>query len=287
MVDLEELLRSEVRRRSEELTPPAGLLDTIEARARAIHRRRQRQRLTAGALVASAAVVLAAVLVPGQGDNGDDVRIGHEGPETTTTTRPTTTTSTPPSTTSTAAATSTTTTSAPAPAPPATATTTSPPPAPTSPAVGPGTPLSRSGLGPIRAGMTLREAEAAAGVALTPFDPSVGGTCLAGTVEGTGVQFLAERAGADAGDSVVRTLSRAVEGRTEEGVAIGDPPSALAPAYGPPTRTEPDPDGTGSALQVFESGGYAYAFLINPRAIAVIESGDPAWVGTGDPNGCA
>lgn len=284
MVDLEDMLRAEVIRRSEEeYEPSADLPDRIEARALQV--RRERQRLAAGAMVAGvAAVVLAVVLLPLSDPGGDDVQIGDEPRESSTTTSEATTSSTTiPSTTDPSTTAVTPSTTAPS---QQTTTTTVQPAAPSGPLVGPDTPLSRSGIGPITAGMTLREAEAAAGVTLTPYDPSTGGSCLSGTIDGTGVQFLAERAGSDVDDSVVRSVSRTVEGSTEQGVSIGDPPSAVTETYGQPTRIEPEWDGPGSQLLVFESGGYAYSFLTNTTEVAVIDSGDRAWIGIGAPNGC-
>jgi hypothetical protein len=285
MADLEELLRSELQRWSEGFTPPTGP-EEIEARALAIHRRRQRRRLAAGGLAATAAVVLTAVLLPGRGDRGDDVRIGHEGPGTTTTTQETTTTtSTLPSTTTTTAAT-TTSTSAPPPESPAT--TAGPPAAPTAPAVGPETPLSRSGIGPIRAGMTLREAEAAAGVTITPQEhPPAGFTCIGASIGGMDALVHAERTGAAGEDlmgSTIRMVSLSLRGSTEEGVAIGDPVGELSATYGTPTRSRNYDDG--EQYLVFESGGYAYAFLTNATEVIGIEAGDPRWVGDGDTTFC-
>jgi hypothetical protein len=283
MVDLEDKLRAEVIRRSEEeYEPSADLPDRIEARALQV--RRQRQRLAAGAVVAGvAAAVLAVILLPLSDPGGDDVQIGDEPRESssTTTSEATTSSTTTPNTTapSTTAATSSTTVPS-----QQTSTTAGTPEAPTGPLVGPDTPLSWSGIGPITAGMTLREAEAAAGVAITLQDnPPAGYTCVGAFIEGNDALIQAERTGA-AGEDLMSSVVRKVTGRsTVDGVAIGDPVSEVTAIYGEPIDTQSFEDG--EQWLYFESGGNAYAFLTNQTEVRSIEAGDRAWVG--DRESCA
>lgn len=108
MGDLEDLLRAEVTRRSEEFTPPPGLPRHIEARA-SRHLRRRRQRLGAGALVAgAAALVLAVVLIPPGGQDGDSLRTADDRRQTTTSTTEASSTTTPSTTAPSSTTTSTT-----------------------------------------------------------------------------------------------------------------------------------------------------------------------------------
>lgn len=289
MNGIEEDLRQVAHSRSERYEPSTDLTGRIHARVR--HHRRQRQ-LRAGAAGAGlvAAVVLAVALVPNLGKDHDSVEISDDGRTTTSATdEPTTTSSPTTSTTSAGPGTSATTVTT-----AGTSTTTSDPSGGSEdeaagPLVGPDTPLTREGIGPIVAGMTLREAEQAAGVTITIYAGGAG-SCRRASIEGGAGDLLAEvtgGAGADPMDSVLRSVSVAVEGSTEEGVAIGDPIARLDEVYGPPTRTVAEWDGPGSELRVYQSGNYAYWALVNTTEIAVLGSGDAAWAGEGAPGSCA
>jgi hypothetical protein len=158
---------------------------------------------------------------------------------------------------------------------------------PSGPAIGPDTPLSRHGIGPITAGMTLREAEQVAEVTINVHDD---GTCTHAwiTWAGVGLNFLAEDMGgpsADPMDSVIRSMYT-TNGRTEEGVALRDPVSKLDEVYGPPTHTYPEWTGPGSELRIYASGGYGYAAVVDNVSITWLESGDANWTGIGGPNRC-
>jgi hypothetical protein len=230
--------------------------------------------------------VALAVIVARPSDEGS-MRIGddHEAPTTTVSTTAATTTRTQAtSTTTRPPATSTTT------GPPVT-TSTTPPPASTGPAPGPlidgDTPLSRSGVGPIRAGMTLRQAEAAADVTITP-DASMGpeSTCMTAHVEGLDLWFLAELSG-QPGEDLMDGVIGSVQGgrRTVEGVAVGDPIAKVDGIYGTPARTLDYPYLPNGQVFVYESGGYAYSVTTDGATVTELESGDPAWVANLE--GCA
>jgi hypothetical protein len=280
--DLEAQLRAEVIRRAQEFSPSADLGDRIGARVR---RRRRQRRLVAGALsTVVMAVVALAVLVARPSDEGS-MRIGDDretSPTTVSTTATTTSTQSPSTTTRRPASTTTS---------PRATTSTVPPPASPGPALGPlidaDTPLSRSGIGPIRAGMTLRQAEAAAGVIITP-DASLGpgSTCITAQVEGLDLWFLAELSG-QPGEDPMDGVIRSVQGgrRTVEGVAVGDPIAKVDGIYGTPTRTLDYPYLPDGQVFVYESGGYAYSVTTDGATVTELESGDPAWVANLE--GCA
>jgi hypothetical protein len=253
VADLEVRLRDEVLRRVHGLEPSPDLPDRIHVQVR--RHRRRRQAVAAGLSigVAAALVLVVALVSPGRLEDST-VRTGNDNDETVTSDvvpdRP-----------------------------------------PSVPAIAPDTPLSRSGVGPIMAGMTLRQAAEAARVVITPFPSNPENACTIAYVEGDdfNLRFLAERTGAAGEDpmqSVIRGVSIAGEGSTEEEVAIGDPVANLTATYGPPTRTYDESDGPGSQTLVFESGEFAYAVLVGNGKIAALESGDPTWVGLSDPGGC-
>jgi hypothetical protein len=162
-----------------------------------------------------------------------------------------------------------------------------PSPPPPGPQIGPGTPLSRHGIGPITAGMTLHQAEQVAGVTINAYD---NGTCTHAwiTLDGVGINFLVDDVddpAADVKDRVIRSVYTTI-GRTAEGVALGDPVSKLNEVYGPPTRIYPEWTGPGSELRIYASGAHAYAAVADGGSIAWLESGDANWVGVGGPDGC-
>jgi hypothetical protein len=278
--DLEARLRSEVTRRAEEFTPSGDLGDRIEARV--LQRRRQR-RLVAGALSSGAVAVVALGVILALPSDEDSMRVGddRQAPTTAASTTLTTTASTEaPSTTAEPPATSTTT------SPPATTTTSQPAPA-ADPSIAADTPLSRSGIGPIRAGMTLREAQAAAGVTITPgTSMGPGSTCTTAQIEGLDLWFVVELAG-EPGENPMDGVIRSVQGarRTVEGVAIGDPIADLEGIYGSPTRTLDYPYLPNGEVFVYESGGFAYSVTTDGATVTELESGDPDWVANLE--GCA
>lgn len=272
MGDLETQLRTEVIRRSQEFSPSADLGEHIGARVR---RRRRQRRFVAGMVSAAVVTVVTLGALLARPSNEGSMRVGGEGemPTTTVSTTLGTTTNSPPSTTTEPAVTSTTAN------PPAT-TSTTPPPASAIATIDADTPLRRTGIGPIRAGMTLREAEAAAAVTITP-DTSMwpGGTCATAHVEGLPQWFMVELSG-QPGDDPMDGVIRSVQGgrRTAEGLAVGDPIANVEGTYGSPTRTLDYPYLPNGEVFVFESGGYAYSATTDGAIVTELESGDPAWV---------
>jgi len=281
MSDLEDRLRAAVGRRSADFEPSADLPDRIVARVE--HRRRVRQLVAGTALTAAAAAVVVVALVLADGGH-------HEGRVVTGT--HTTTSRAPAPTTPTTAPRATNTT-----APGATGTTASTavtrvPPVPTAAAaIDVLTPQSRQGIGPIRAGMTLRAAQASTSTPITPSSGAAGRTCVEATIQGLdGVVLLIEPPRApdtDILDGVVRAVNGSVL-PTAEGASIGQTRAALIADLGQPTRTVAEPGsvmGPGSQLLVYESGGYAYGALISDNLVLGLASGDPAWVHF--TNGCS
>jgi hypothetical protein len=280
--DLETQLRTEVIRRSQEFLPSADLGDRIDARVR---RRRRQRRLVAGLLstVVMAVVTLSVILAhpANEGSMRTDSDI-----------EPTTTVSTTLGTTTTQATSTTT-------DPPATSTTTNPPVTPSTapppgsagPSPGPSinalTPLSRTGIGPIRAGMTLRQAEDAATVSIAP-GPSMGlgSTCITAQVEGLDLWFLVELSGQPGQDPMDGVIGSVQGGRrTVEGVAVGDPIAEVDGIYGAPTRTLDYPYLPNGQVFVYESDGFAYSVTTDGATVTELESGDAAWVANLE--GCA
>jgi hypothetical protein len=126
---------------------------------------------------------------------------------------------------------------------------------------GPGATLDGRGFGPVEAGMTLAEAEQAAGVPLAYEESGAGsGGCGYARADGLdGVAFMVidgvvQRADVD--DPAIAT---------DAGVHVGDPPSAVFDAYAD-VREEPHPyEPTGSYLTVEGTGadeGYATIFEV-------------------------
>jgi hypothetical protein len=281
--DLQDRLRAEVTRRAQEFSPSADLPDRIGARVR--QRRRQR-RLLAGVLSTTVVAIVAVGVILTRPSNEDSLRVDDDRQAPTASTTLDTTTSTEDTSKSTEAPSTTT-----GPATSATtnppATTTPPPASPSSPSIGADTPLSRSGIGPIRAGMTLREAEAAAGVTITP-DTSLGpgGTCITAQINGLDLWFVAALSG-EAGENPMTGVIGSVQGgrRTLEGVALGDPIADLDATYGSPTRILDYPYLPNGQVFVYESGGFAYSVTTNGATVTELESGDPDWVANLE--GCA
>jgi hypothetical protein len=259
-------------RRSQAYEPAPDLPDRIVARV--VHRRRVR-RAAAATLAAAAAAVVAVVVLAGP-FHPEEGSVRIDDGRTPGTTVPVTTTPGPPGESST-----TTTTSDDGKSvdgvtrPPAT------------PGITPLTPLSRHGIGPITAGMTLREAQDAARIALTPTGGG-SGDCIEVALEGFDelmVLVVQPAASGDPMDGVVRAVAGSVL-PTDEGVGVGQSRADLLAALGDPTRTDPAPYPWGSdgELLVFESGGSAYGALVVDDMVLGLQSGDPAWVG--EPDGC-
>lgn len=279
MLDLEERIRAEVTRQSDAYVPSADLPDRIDARVRGLRTRRNVVTLSvAAALVLVLGVAGALALSPGseRTDTGPS-----DAPSSVPT--PTTVTAPPPEGGDTSTPTSAPTTATVPATTSSDATTTVPPLAP----LADGEPLSRGGVGPIVAGMTLREAEAQSGRTVTPGTP-IGptSTCNEATVDGTGFHVVVTTSGvpgADPMDGVIQLVSGGES--TVDGIRVGSTEAEVTAAYGEPTRRVVPPytpDGTG--LFVYERDGFAYHVSFDPSMqVVALASGYPtAW-----PEGCA
>lgn len=278
MADLEERLRATIARRSEGFVASAELPDRIDARVQ--QRRRRRQLMTGGLVAAAAAAVVAIVVLatPDGHDEGsiqmtDQDRVEVNEPDQTSTT----TTTTAPSTSTTEGRPTSTTSSS--------STTASLPEGPTGPGIDLLTPLSRHGIGPITAGMTIRQAQEEAGVTITASGGG-SGSCVEATIDGTDppIVLLVEPA-ADLMNGIVRAVTGSVLA-TEEGAQIGQSRGELLASLGQPTRIDDESAtyGAGAELLVFEAGGYAYGAFVMNDLVTGLQSGDPNWVNAGD--GC-
>jgi hypothetical protein len=299
MSDIEQRLRDTVNRASEAFEPAADLPARIGERVRHHERRRRLVvgGLTSAAVASAAAMVLVVVGLAGRATTDDDhIRTGEQPGETTpdgpTTSERDTTGSTTSSTTTTSAPTTSTPTGSGddgtggsggsgGTAPPGP----SGPTGPTGDQIGLLTEMSRSGIGPIRAGMTVAQAAAATGQTITPAGGAGGGGCFEATIEGVdGITLAVEPQGADTSAGIVRAVSGSVL-PTVDGAQVGQSRSELLAALGQPTATRPAPAPWDAADQVlvFEQGGVAYGVLVVDDMVLNVASGDPAWVTT---DGC-
>jgi hypothetical protein len=272
MLDLEQRLRAEIVREAQAFEPS---LDLAERVGRRVRRRVRRNRILAAA---AATVVVAAVGAGGLVATGDErgggrTEIGDQptGGATTTAPAPTTT-------------------------PPETAPTTLPASVgePAVPAIDADTPLSRTGIGPIRAGMTIREAEAAADLHLAIDQgawEAFGRTCGVFTIEGMDHFFVARTPGLVPSDDVEGAVIDVVGGtiesaaRTVDGIGPGSTVAEVTAAYGQPTGSDPMWGIPGDEILLFESGGYSYGFRVEQGVVAEVRSGHV--VGLGDFEPCA
>jgi hypothetical protein len=155
--------------------------------------------------------------------------------------------------------------------------------APSGPLVDALTPLSRRGVGPITAGMSLREAQSAANITFTVSAPSgTGRPCAEATIPGEDPSpiFIVEPAGADPLDGIVRAVWGGFV-PTEDGASVGQSRAELIAALGQPTRQDALPDTVSpgdTTYLVFESGGSAYGALVVGDLVLDLEAGDPAWI---------
>jgi hypothetical protein len=144
--------------------------------------------------------------------------------------------------------------------------------------------LSYYGIGPIRAGMTVYEAEEASGVTIN-LSASLAdeGGCNAGTIGDSGVWVIVEVTGADQKDGVVRIVQEATF--TEEGLSLGDPVERIDEIYGTPAERLENPQVAGGQLLVYESEGHSYGFETDGATVTNMQSGDATWVPLSE--GCA
>lgn len=276
MSDLEDRLREDLQREADDFDPSPDLADRVAAR---IERRTQRKRVLAAAaavlvVVATAGGVMALRREPDEGG----IHMQGEGRDSTTTTEPE-----PEETTTTTAATSTSSTTVPqqripdVALTPSTTTTTA-----ATPTFDPTTPLSPSGIGPVRAGMTIREAEEVLGgfTLGVNMDNWVGygrscGTFYLRESEATPL-FVARTPGLVPSDDPKTAVIDAVQsGRTAEGITYDSTVDDVRATYGEPSRIEPDrfDDDPTAQILIYERDGYSYGFRVRGRDVVDIASG--------------
>jgi predicted small lipoprotein YifL len=301
MIDLEDRLRADIGRAAEDFDPSPDLADRIN---RQVQRRVHRNRVlaVAAAVVALAAVGLGGILTAPSSDDPNEVETHGEGDTVSDSSVPRRRDRT------------TTSTSAPAAPEPSRVPTQEPDgldepggtddgsagQQPTStttavPSLGPDTPLSRWGIGPIRAGMSIPEAEAAAGVSLTYDHESwvtFGRNCGVFSIPGTNHQLVARTRGGVASDDprrdAVITAAWSNTGRTEEGIDMGSTEAQIRDVYGEPTSTAADElsaDPNGRIL-FYEDGGYSYGFRMSFGEAIDIRSGHVNRTGFNDFEPC-
>jgi hypothetical protein len=137
--------------------------------------------------------------------------------------------------------------------------------------------------------MTLGEAEAAAGVTITPDTSLVpGSTCITAQINGLDLWFVAALSG-EAGEDPMTGVIGSVQGgrRTLEGVALGDPIADLDATYGAPTRTLDYPYLPNGQVFVYESGGFAYSVTTDGATVTELDRvtpiGWPTWRAAREP----
>lgn len=140
----------------------------------------------------------------------------------------------------------------------------------------PGAPLSRWGIGPVQAGMTLREAEERADIVLGHAPATSDEGCAVIEVPHLGIWFEVSLPG-EPGEDVMEGVIQSVHGstHTDEGVVIGASLDEVERTYGRPTRSFPDPDVEGGEIAVYEEGGYAYMVTFADDQVTELASGAP------------
>jgi hypothetical protein len=152
-------------------------------------------------------------------------------------------------------------------------TTTTFPPAPTTsmvppPAFGSGTPLHRSGAGPVFAGQTLAEAAERSRTTIDPGEPiGPGATCTTASVRGTDFVLMVaapSEPGADPMTGVIRQVKGGTT--TMDGFAVGDDVQAVHDALGAPTDST---SAYGNTYEVFEADGFAYVVTVDATGTVI------------------
>jgi RNA polymerase sigma-70 factor (sigma-E family) len=129
---------------------------------------------------------------------------------------------------------------------------------------------SPTGFGPIEAGMSVEEANAASGVTISVGSAS--GGCVEGTVPGAeGILLAIDPAGP--GGGTIRSASGSVM-PTAEGVQIGQYRDELIATLGPPTRAEETSLGQ---MLIYERDGGGYGVQVVGDMVLGLASGDPDW----------
>jgi hypothetical protein len=278
MSELERRLRDAVQAESAAYEPAADLPGRIERRVR-VRRRRTQALLGGGALAVAALVALVATQLPGDDDQG----VVANDPSTTTTGS---TSSTTPSTTETTSTTTTTVTTAPPP-----------------PRIDGGTPLNPKGLGPIVAGMTVAQAEAASGLTLTA-DGSLedfGGYCYYVDLEGqpdlaVRVHSPDEQPVSDPRDGVISAITifdQDPDGtsprRTTAGVGLGATEAEVLAAHPGAVEERPHeyvPEGAYLYVLPADTPGFGIRYVLDEhRVVTSIDVGDADGITASE--GCA
>jgi RNA polymerase sigma factor (sigma-70 family) len=127
------------------------------------------------------------------------------------------------------------------------------------------------GFGPIEAGMSVEEANAAGGVTIS-VGPASGG-CAEGTLPGAGSGTALVIDPSGPGGGTIRSAWGSVA-PTAEGVQIGQNRDELIATLGQPTRTEQTELGQ---LLIFERDGGGYGVEVIDDMVLGLASGDPDW----------
>jgi len=277
MSELERRLRDAAESESAAYEPSADLPARIGQRVRS--RRRRAQVLAGGGALAVAVVVaLLVTQLPGDDDNQGVVA---DDPSTTTSTTSTTSTST----------TTTTTTS--------TTVTSTPPP----PGIDASTPLNPNGIGPVEAGMTVAQAEAASGLTLTAdgsledFD----GYCYYVDLEGQPdlairVHSPDQQPVTDPRDGVISAITIYAEDpdgpsprRTTAGIGLGATEAEVLEAHPGAVEEQPHeyvPDGAYLYVHPADAPGFGIRYVLDEhRVVTSIDVGDADGIKASE--GCA
>lgn len=269
MIDLTERLRDELNWEADAFEPSPDLPQRVGQR---IRRRRRRNQVLTVAAVAVMALVAAGSLAALQDDpdHGGLVDMADDGGQTGRTTPDETSGTTEVTTTTVPASSSTT-----------AGTSGTQPELPLEPAFEATTPLSRYGVGPIEAGMTIPEAEEAAGIDLT-VDPAMwegfGRSCAVFRTPGSPHLFTAwtpDRVPGEPDDAVIHAVgidSTIAPAVTVGGVGVGDTVDTIRQTYGEPTRTDQNETFGGEVL-LYEEGTVAYGFRITDGVVSELRSG--------------
>jgi hypothetical protein len=259
MTDLEHHLRESARQESATYEPSTDLPERIRRRVRA---RRRARAMASGAVVGAAAVVVAVLALQLPGDDEQGVVVANDPSSTT---APSTTTST-----------STTATTVPLP-----------------PALDVSTPLTAKGVGPIEAGMTVAEAEAASGLAfvdneLTVEFPYCAPLRLVSQPDlAVWVLPTGDRTDVSPQDFVIVQIyisgldpSGASDRRTVGGVGLGSSEAEVRDAHAGAVEGRPTEHGAdGLYVHPADAPGFGIRYTLDERSLVTsIHVGDAEWL---------
>jgi hypothetical protein len=173
----------------------------------------------------------------------------------------------------------------------ATTTTTAPTTIPLPPINGPvrldeGSKFDGRGVGPVEAGMTVGEAEQAAGRRFTVERADAAATCYAATVDGLpGLRVAVKGPASDPREGkIVRLEATDSTWSTVSGVRVGASDAEVRRAYG--SRAKAAPDNSSFTVSVKDAGqAYAVVFVMSQRqSVTAIRSGEATAAATSE--GC-